>query len=137
MWVLDRIGCRPLVNKRRRQFSFVSAVRSRKRTFAECSIRFGANLRTLTTGGLTWTLRNVFWDWRGRSSCLSGWSLTEGPVLFRSIDCHGHLCASRLAPADAARVVKKLALRAGLDPARRRLFSAGWPRHECGYRRRF
>jgi hypothetical protein len=39
--VLDRIGCYPLVNKRGREFSFVCPVRSRERTFAECSIRFG------------------------------------------------------------------------------------------------
>jgi integrase len=43
--------------------------------------------------------------------------LAEGPV-FRSINRHGRLCPGRLAPADVARVVKKLALRAGLDPAR-------------------
>ena len=41
----------------------------------------------------------------------------DGPV-FRSIDRHGRLRPSRLAPADVARVVKKLVLRAGLDPAR-------------------
>ena len=41
----------------------------------------------------------------------------EGPV-FRAINRHGRLQAARLAPADVARVVKKLALRAGLDPAR-------------------
>jgi integrase len=41
----------------------------------------------------------------------------EGPV-FRPIDRHGRLQSARLAPADVARVVKKLALRAGLDPAR-------------------
>jgi integrase len=43
--------------------------------------------------------------------------IAEGPV-FRSMDRHGRLQAARLAPADVARVVKKLALRAGLDPAR-------------------
>jgi site-specific recombinase XerD len=43
--------------------------------------------------------------------------ITEGPV-FRSINRHGQILASRLAAADVARVVKKLALRAGLDPAR-------------------
>jgi integrase len=49
---------------------------------------------------------------------LQGWletaALTEGPV-FRSLNRHGRLCAGRLAPADVARVVKKLAERAGLD----------------------
>jgi integrase len=52
---------------------------------------------------------------------LQGWleaaGIAEGPV-FRSIDRHGRLCPGRLAPADVARVVKKLALRAGLDPAK-------------------
>jgi len=42
--------------------------------------------------------------------------LTEGPV-FRSINRHGQMLASRLAAADVARIVKKLALRAGLEPA--------------------
>jgi len=41
----------------------------------------------------------------------------EGPV-FRSMDRQGRLQLVRLAAADVARVVKKLALRAGLDPAR-------------------
>ena len=41
----------------------------------------------------------------------------EGPV-FRSMDRHGRLRPGRLASADVARVVKKLALRAGLDPAK-------------------
>jgi integrase len=52
---------------------------------------------------------------------LQGWlesaALADGPV-FRSLNRHGHLCAGRLAPADVARVVKKLAERAGLDAAR-------------------
>jgi integrase len=43
--------------------------------------------------------------------------LAEGPV-FRSINRHGQMLASRLAAADVARVVKKLAFLAGLDPAR-------------------
>jgi site-specific recombinase XerD len=43
--------------------------------------------------------------------------LADGPV-FRSLNRHGRLCVGRLAPADVARVVKKLAERAGLDAAR-------------------
>lgn len=43
--------------------------------------------------------------------------ITEGP-LFRSITRHGRVLAKRLAPIDVARMVKKLALRAGLDPAK-------------------
>jgi len=43
--------------------------------------------------------------------------LTEGPV-FRSINRHGHIQQGRLSGIDVARVVKKLALRAGLDPAK-------------------
>lgn len=52
---------------------------------------------------------------------LQGWmeqaALTSGP-LFRSINRHRKVRQSRLAPADVARIVKKLALRAGLDPAK-------------------
>ena len=44
-------------------------------------------------------------------------AIGEGPV-FRSINRHRRVLAGRLAPADVARVVKKLAMRAGLDPAR-------------------
>ena len=44
-------------------------------------------------------------------------ALTCGSV-FRSINRHGHVQAGRLSPADVARVVKKLAERAGLDPAK-------------------
>lgn len=40
--------------------------------------------------------------------------LASGP-LFRSVNRHGLICASRLSPIDVARVVKKLAERAGLD----------------------
>jgi hypothetical protein len=40
-----------------------------------------------------------------------------GP-LFRSINRHGRVRATRLSAIDVARVVKKLALRAGLDPAK-------------------
>ena len=43
--------------------------------------------------------------------------LAEGPV-FRSMNRHGPCTTGRLAPADVARVVKKLAERAGLDAAR-------------------
>jgi len=43
--------------------------------------------------------------------------ITTGPV-FRSISRHGRVQAGRLAPIDVARVVKKLAQRAGLDPAK-------------------
>jgi hypothetical protein len=44
-------------------------------------------------------------------------SITSGPV-FRSITRHGHLRQGRLSGIDVARVVKKLAHRAGLDPAK-------------------
>jgi site-specific recombinase XerD len=43
--------------------------------------------------------------------------VVEGP-LFRSISRHGQIKPGRLAPADVARVVKKLAERAGLDAAK-------------------
>jgi site-specific recombinase XerD len=43
--------------------------------------------------------------------------LTTGP-LFRSINRHGQLQSRRLSPMDVARIVKKLALRAGLDPTK-------------------
>jgi integrase len=42
---------------------------------------------------------------------------TSGPVL-RSINRHGQIQAGRLGAADVARIVKKLAKRAGLDPAK-------------------
>jgi integrase len=41
-----------------------------------------------------------------------------GGPLFRSINRHGRIRAGRLSGIDVARVVKKLALRAGLDPAK-------------------
>lgn len=44
-------------------------------------------------------------------------TITEGPV-FRSLNRHGHVQLGRLAPVDVARIVKKLAVRAGLDPAK-------------------
>ena len=43
-------------------------------------------------------------------------AITSGPV-FRSLTRHGKVQAAALFPADVARVVKKLAERAGLDPA--------------------
>jgi site-specific recombinase XerD len=44
-------------------------------------------------------------------------AITTGP-LFRSITRHGRLQAGRLAGVDVARIVKKLAKKAGLDPAK-------------------
>lgn len=44
-------------------------------------------------------------------------ALTGGSV-FRSINRHGQLQPGGLSPADVARIVKKLALRSGLDPAK-------------------
>jgi site-specific recombinase XerD len=41
----------------------------------------------------------------------------DGPV-FRALNRHGHVQPGRLSPGDVARVVKKLAQRAGLDPAK-------------------
>jgi len=43
--------------------------------------------------------------------------IIEGP-LFRSINRHGRVLAGGLSAIDIARVVKKLAERAGLDPAK-------------------
>ena len=52
---------------------------------------------------------------------VEGWmetaGITSGP-LFRSISRHGHIQPGRLSGIDVSRVVKKLAKRAGLDPAR-------------------
>ena len=42
-------------------------------------------------------------------------SFDDGP-LFRSINRHGHISARRLSPIDVARIVKRLAGKAGLDP---------------------
>jgi integrase len=50
-------------------------------------------------------------------SWLQAAGLAEGPA-FLTINRHGQMLGSRLAAADVARVVKKLALRAGPDPAR-------------------
>jgi site-specific recombinase XerD len=51
---------------------------------------------------------------------IQGWleivGITSGP-LFRSINRHGHVQSDRLSGIDVCRVVKKLAERAGLDPA--------------------
>jgi integrase len=44
-------------------------------------------------------------------------ALAEGPV-FRSLNRHGQLRPRRLGGVDVARIVKKLAQRAGLDPAK-------------------
>lgn len=44
-------------------------------------------------------------------------AITSGP-LFRSLSRHGRIQSAPLAPLDVARVVKKLAQRAGLDPAK-------------------
>jgi len=54
---------------------------------------------------------------RSVQSWLEAAGFAEGP-LFRSINRHGRVLAGRLSPADVARVVKKLAQRAGLDPAK-------------------
>lgn len=43
--------------------------------------------------------------------------ITDGPA-FRSLNRHGAVQPGRLSPVDVARVVKKLAERAGLDPAK-------------------
>ena len=43
--------------------------------------------------------------------------LTEGPV-FRSLNRHGQMQSGRLSGADVARIVKKLAERAGLDASK-------------------
>ena len=43
--------------------------------------------------------------------------ISAGP-LFRSINRHGRIQAGRLSPVDVTRIVKKLATRAGLDPAK-------------------
>jgi site-specific recombinase XerD len=48
-------------------------------------------------------------------SWLEATGIASGPV-FRAINRHGQVRQSRLAPAEVARIVKKLALRAGLDP---------------------
>jgi hypothetical protein len=53
-----------------------------------------------------------------------------GPV-FRSINRHGQVQADRLSGIDVARVVKKLADRAGLDPANRWAFPPGRARYQC------
>lgn len=87
--------------------------------------------------GLTVTLRRSKTDQEGQGrkigipygsnpeTCpvrtLQGWleqtALAEGP-LFRSVNRHGKVLARRLSPPDVARIVKKLAKQAGLDPAK-------------------
>jgi site-specific recombinase XerD len=54
---------------------------------------------------------------RNVQAWIEGAGITSGP-LFRSINRHGHVQADRLSPIDVSRVVKKLAQRAGLDPAK-------------------
>ena len=53
--------------------------------------------------------------------CLKAWiessAIDVGPV-FRSINRHGHVQPGRLSDIDVARIVKKLATRAGLDAAK-------------------
>jgi len=52
---------------------------------------------------------------------LQGWleaaAIVEG-LIFRSIDRHGHLKPTALAGIDVAKIIKKLAERAGLDPSK-------------------
>lgn len=89
---------------------------------------------TFGKDGLTVTLRRSKTDQEGQGrkigipygsnpeTCpvrvLQGWveqaMLLSGPV-FRSINRHGQIQDRRLSPADVARIVKKLAERAGLD----------------------
>ena len=89
-----------------------------------------------TRNGLTVTLRRSKTDQEGAGrkigipygsnpeTCpvrtLTAWleqsGITNGPV-FRSLNRHGKVLPQRLAPGDVARVVKKLAARAGLNPA--------------------
>jgi integrase len=45
-------------------------------------------------------------------------NVSAGGPLFRSLNRHGHVQPGRLSPVDVARVVEKLALRAGLDAAK-------------------
>src|ERR1041384_2138842 len=56
-----------------------------------------------------------------RSQLVPAWleqaAISTGPV-FRSINRHGHIRSGRLSGIDVARGVKKLAVRAGLDPGR-------------------
>ena len=67
------------VNKRGRQFSFVCAVRSRERTFTECSIRFGTpeDLHGGLLGGACHLLANYL----GKEEALmgaDGWLVLTG-----------------------------------------------------------
>jgi integrase len=63
-------------------------------------IPYGANPQTCPV--------RVLQTWVERSNTITG-------PLFRSINRHGRLQSSRLAGIDVARIVKKLATRAGLD----------------------
>jgi integrase len=99
----------------------------------------GLDVEDLAFGkdGLTVTLRRSKTDqeWQGRKigipygsnpdTCpvrvLQAWleqaGVASGPV-FRSLNRHGQLQPGRLSGIDVARIIKKLAVRAGLDPAR-------------------
>jgi site-specific recombinase XerD len=88
-----------------------------------------------TDDGLIATLRRSKGDQEGRGAskgipfvslptvcpvrALARWlevsGITEGPI-FRGIDRHGHLAGDRMHPCTVARVVKRHAARAGLDP---------------------
>jgi integrase len=83
----------------------------------------GLDIEDCTFGkdGLTVTLRRSKTDQDGPARTIQAWNEQAGITvgsLFRSINRHGHLQAGRLSPVDVALVVKKLALRAGLDPAK-------------------
>jgi integrase len=73
-------------------------------------IPYGANPDTCPVR----TLR----DWMDASSETGSETESEAGPLFRSINRHGRVQAGRLSGIDVARVVKKLARRAGLDPAK-------------------
>jgi site-specific recombinase XerD len=66
-------------------------------------IPYGANPETCPV--------RVLQEWIEQAGVTSG-------TLFRSINRHARVLARGLAPIDVARIIKKLALRAGLDPAK-------------------
>jgi integrase len=66
-------------------------------------IPYGSNPETCPVRVLQWWLDQA--------------AITDGPV-FRSLTRHGRVRPDRLSPGDVARVVKKLAVRAGLDSAK-------------------